>query len=1739
MSSSTPYFHAQALRARFVQNLDHALHHGDISDQEHQWLLAVANAGTSDPGRAPRIDRLLTDEGSPVSDEMVAALLISHPEPGDTPVYLHTLLHGLQRFEDRTALLAALGSLFSADRGVLPVLEYQLYQAPLFEQQMLTVVDQRARHLAELAERLQQVPAWQDALALTLQQQLASALPGISLDPVTHSLHILQDDPAVPGESAGASIVAVQTLLRAAVDQCLGVKLPAGRRRVFLGARGQILDVTESQPWQQALDETVKNFKWGYEAQLGDYWRSARPGQQSSRDLAATALARGFRQELLRRREDGSLAADEFRDLAAALQQPEQFATPARPLRFRKLSVAMGDQEPLKLAGIFVVQFLDVPTLWLYSSTSGLRRFASQDALRDYLADPAQHGEVLRHLSLNDHRLFNLAQPQPQPLHLRLDEIERGLFLDRIDSIIGLQQRNLSFALDQPRIDAAGLGAMIDDALDVRHLIDPRLLRVNPAARWSENPAGFAQRWLSTPVSPPPSTHDHAEDDDSWSSLVTALDSRMQGLLNVRPELESSARQALDLYLAVLCDTPVDALDIEVQPPVALNPAPASRSLLALLLERCSGYSDQPVPGDSLIVQRSTTYVTPEPVAQLTPLLINHLLSRAAADLFSGYLRQVQRFNGKPFREGGVQMQPGTLSWVIREQLLRLEYGIQERIEVLDRQRLQMCEQVINRPLRDLRLSLGDAITEVYTLSLVHDSLGAAIALTNTFILRQPAVEGSGLVFWSAFKGLQAMDSLPALELKLNVWLVSPDTREKWLSLLCERDQSLLRSYLEQPQHPLLRLTLNRVDGHFIQALQQAEQVRRYRNVEWAWADARHCRLKAAGFSRLVDLAVSDDRTRTVLDVVSLGLQNLLLQSMLPSWLVDASNRELAAYLELMQRYYLANQDREDFLAGIPLLDAFAREQLRTQLKQDFAGHTLDPDSIWVNLTRYVAAPAVPGEIPSAIPAATHVDSETLSDYALNHFSTIRGAHLSLSFSQGMTPVPGFTSSYVESLVRTLDIGARYRELITRKLSPDSPDFAQRRKRFIEQMPSRMLMAAFDLQLQKQLSPKAYDFVENVINMPDGLAREPVHGQDITLRAMRLVAQPGMTPDTVPGVYLIGPRDISQGPVVLHALLNDDFIFKEYASQAALMEELQAIGPLQTLVLARLDELRQRRYAHGGFIEAHVPWSTEGLQSVPLGSPGPVTLENHPEQGNVIQFLFQQTLDVLIGISKTQTVTTAEVDWLSFVHLMTLGVEQALSFMPGKLGQLVAAWQSQALFKASAASVHDRNWGQAFSEFSAAVGMLVTARKADDETRVEERSRGAGIQENQSPPGFSWRGNALTPELKDRLRAFEVHDVALNTLQKDELFNLYQNLETQQVFAPVEGQVYQVRNDQGRWRIVGELGEGPWLASNEHQQWALDLASGLLGGGGVSTRFAAATTTAEVENIFNVLASGMPDIRAAYLDKAMMIAQARQQALVYLRNCLHNLNPVTPGTALDGRAAREIGTFFGVQVPSTSLLGVIKQMVEELLVALTDPSLAPAFSRRFVVGTNKPGNESTIGFVVKADPRQRIYLTERFFENRPFLLKTLGVGQGSFNPGTHFRAATLIHEVSHLANDTHDIAYLESGAPFNDLLDDSNVDTAQLKLALQMIQSHSLSHRSRARDLFQKYGASGLRDLKSRDGAGKDAILRITGQPTLDKARQVFLTVPERRAEVILNNADSVTLLITLLGRQRWLNTQV
>lgn len=1722
--SPSPYFYPESLRERFARHAQEALDARVISVDDYHWLSTPDAARLAD---APLLQSLTLEDGSPVPFGLASAWLIVRRQAQGETLFLDTLALGLECFHDRPSLRLRLRQLFAVRPELNPSFEDQTLQGPAFVQRMLAIVGHQGRTLAALASELDKLPTLSDAVAAVLGPRMQRFWPNEAVGLHTSVVQIVRNDTNAAGERS-EYVQRVETPQQMALDALTGNGLSAGQSLRVLDPQGRPLKAVSNALFMM----TAPDLKNDYERLLADYWVTADRQGLSRRDRAAQVIADGFVHHALQWQAQHPADPDTRRLLALAAQSLSAVAQPP----VRRLSISQGEQGPLKLVSLYLID-TQAGHYLLYSPRRGLRRVANWAALEGLLNSVAGRREVAHYLSLDDQALFD----GTRPLHVQGYPLTGPLFLDCIDAIIAAQKRNLGEVLQRNSRELAEMCSMLDDTLDVRTLIDPRLPAFQLGGRWAREPAVFADRW---PALVPPEPQAAAQLSLSWMEKVTLLDNMLSTLDELRPGLETLAERALAPWLAVLGftdplrveDTWIDQgvlatgnteendlmlLAASARHVVVKDPWP--QQLTGFLLERLTGRQRTPVPIAAQLLQYqsgSAALIMRQP---LPGELLDFLLQQAVTGLAALCRHSVKAFYNAPQRRSNEQFLARVIMARMHEHLLRLEFEVLQHIERFAPAQVALLQQVLDRPLRSLRLA-DDHPTEVQALVLHVAGRQLPMPLSCAWVMQQPTQPELGLLFWSPYTGVEVLPSLAHLQASLQQRLSRLELRSQWLGLFASQEREWLDRYFATDERPDVHLTLMPVEGHFILQLQEQAQQLQQQDIDYQLQQAQREQQPAALAARRINLAGSTEQQLVWLDAVAIRIQNMLFSTVVPDWLSKASDADLELYAHWLNVYYSNGDPQEDFLSDIPPLRRFAHERLLEALQRDFADQQLDPLNITLTMTHYIAAPVAPGSIPSAIAAATLISSETLVDFALNHFSRIQDATLSVSLANGAALPPGLTADYLASLVHLLDVGQRYQTLLVTRFNPAGAEHALRRERFMRQIPARLLLPALEMKLQGQFSPQAFDYLHSVMDMPDGKARQPVHGEDIVVRPLTLVPRPDMAADPVEGLFVIGPRDISKGPVVLHTLFNDWFSLREYRDQEELLAQMRTTGPLQTLVLNRVDPLLRKRYDHGGLIEAHIPWSTEGFLDVPMEVPEHVSLGSQVIEGNVLHYLFDATLLLLQHLSRKQSVTSAEADWASFVYVATLGAEQVLSFLPGKIGFLVAAWQSQTLLRESAGAIAEQRWGKALSEFSAALGMFVMARR--------ERSELSGSHMRPRLPVFSWRNSMMSADVVLRLRQFEVQDIELASLEYDELFNLYQKPGTRIRYAAVAGKVYRVDQFNGVWQITGGSVEGPRVRLNQSQQWELDLELVLLGGGDSMQVHAEQRMQNKAAQYMTIQARGMRQIRVLSRQQARLIGLARQQALGYLEKALFNLNaPFAAGLPAAVRGL--LSDFFGVQEPDPLLIDSLRGRIDELFMGLSDPSLSLLDSERFITGLIKPGYEDLAAFVINSDPQQRVFLGDMFFAP-PVHAHGRDTQQRAFNAEDHFRAIALMHEMSHLVSKTLDIAYLDASAPPYELLDDSDPQGVAYKQSLQRLRETALSHRTPRRQLFRTRDGNGWRDFVSGDGTVFSTILRLTGQPTLDAARQAFLHDIQVRRRVILANADSVVMLVALLGRERF-----
>ncbi|MFJ3525533.1 dermonecrotic toxin domain-containing protein [Pseudomonas sp. NPDC090203] len=1743
MPDITPeFFQREALKRRYIDELAAARQKKLFSPTEHTWLLGPARPAVENDPDPVRVDRLMRGDGSANPFELSAALLLSHTDTARPQVYLFSLSRGVEAYADRHALLAMLRDRFAKD-DPNALFEFERLEGDPFKAQALTCIDHQVEQMGRMSAELCKMPSLYDASTASLKRQLEVVFPQLAIDPYTHLLRIVIDK----GTNAD-KIIMTQTLAEAVFDQYRGATVVKGCRRQFLDLQGAIVGTADALLYTQAMADAVTGVNEHYAKLLDNYWLAPVSADHihTRKDMANDCFSASLLRHLDVRARDANLTPATLRALRSVLRwamdnTTEQAATPCW-----KLTLQAGEGAPLPLASTFVVQPRmdgDQSLIW-FAPDQQLTVFADWAALTAHLTSVQGLEQLRPALALDDLR----ALPAEAVMRVEQHEILTPLIAERVASIIAMQARNLEYVTQLSTTGDAWV-AMIDDALDVRQLLDPGQ-QVLGARRWHSEARDFLRTWHTPapdPVPPPgplPQIDEDAEqavDPESgldefqmptWVEQTHLLESLSISLRQTSNVLLDYASQVLQPYLCVLFGPQARAEDLYVSWSTKAAEGDSTQlvsfDVRTLLLDRVSGHRSSPLPVDAQIVQgRGTTFHSPPAE------VIDHMLGKVATGFASAYIQAFQQSRSGLLRHEDQAIQPARTAISLRQDCMRLDLALSKRQGWTDPLAFDMVTQVLDYPALSLRPRTA-MMVQAFTLSLVFAKSNAM--LTDTLVVMRPDDPDSAVMFWSGAGGWQQFTSIQRLKDALLRKLRSED-RDGWLQRLGDGDSADLRQHLNASATNGAQVHLHMVTQDIAQALTQHALARQQQDLQQLCKRVERCALEAQLFARLAGAAEVDGQLIETLDGLWTRVSTTLFEEMLPEWLTKVPLEDLKVFRDMVRRYYAATDGGKKFLVDLPTVHDYAANQLKAQLALDFPGHTIDPDRVTVTARRYLSALPPPGQMPSMVPAATLKKSESLTRYAINRFRHEQESALSVE-SADPEVVRLLTPDHLRNMVRTLDVGSGYLALLRKSLGAADPGYSERKRLFTDQLPAMLLSLALEQKFKGQLSDKAYQYVFQVFEMPDGIAREPIDKVDVIISPLQLVPDAGMSPDTVCGMYLICAAGAEQGPLVLFTLLHPTLMFREFSDMAALLAAMRTELPLQKVLLDRVASAAHSRYDHGGFVEPHLPFSVE-TDDVPVRAPGPVTLDVAPVKGNVVQLMFQDTIMLLDENSVAAIVTNAQEDQAGREFLGLLGLEQLLMLLPGRLATLVALWQSTGLFQASAVSALGHRWGEALSEFCAALGVLVSAREQKIKQDVLHDRHGNRLEsvseEPESKPGSGWSHEGLTVEQVHRLSSLEARNVALKDMDHDALLNIYKSRTGEVPYAVVSGRVYQVAHiaEEGYWQIVGADGSpGPRLKSDSHQHWLVDLQMRLRGGGGFTSRFRESRIISSVENTITIEASGMPEIRTLYRDRARRIGQAHLHTMRMLETCLDNLQAPKAGQPHNPQVMRIIQAFFGVTDVLPSLLATTENTIRTLFAAVMDPSMSPFSSPRYVVGTTRPGFETVTAFVMKSDPQRRVFLTEKFFHPMLSALNATAASEG-FNEGVHHRAANLIHELSHLVLDTEDIAYLDSMLPYPDLLAQETPAQISFQRRVTLLRERRLSAQTPRDSLFMISTGGVRRALQADDGPAYFAILRLTGARDLVQARQRFLADEDVRIRVLMGNADSVTLLVLLLGRNR------
>ncbi|NBA98041.1 dermonecrotic toxin domain-containing protein [Pseudomonas sp. R5(2019)] len=757
---------------------------------------------------------------------------------------------------------------------------------------------------------------------------------------------------------------------------------------------------------------------------------------------------------------------------------------------------------------------------------------------------------------------------------------------------------------------------------------------------------------------------DSAEDVPA-SVLVTALSPRptletvkqvATTLHSRRPTLQSVSLSGLEAQLATLLKNDQYARNLVLSYTSSPSGSATELPLLAMLGSSVSRPTDALRDYQGLHVVEQRPGMPRASLQAVSQAMLSHALERSARSLGERWQAACERFEmaaqfiaGRYLEPQHCRMQLWRAAWQLELQLVKGQLAVDVR---------NTLEYVLEQPLARLRAPRDGVEPQVYQQWGEDNPLPDRLLVTG-----QPLANlatATPLILWSPNQGFEVFASLQALKGRTGA------EESAWALIESDPFRVLVNQQREHRKSQIGSTSTLIVDTGMPPATAQ----------DLANAQLGHDPLCGC-LERLNDLR-----------------HQQAFNAQVPGWLANASSADQEHYILTLGQALSLDGPNTDYLFDIPDLLTYANRALKARLDVDFGIGTLAPEPIQLTTRQYVIAPVPAGEIPSSLPAGQVSRTRSLAEYAIGHFSVWEGEIARIDTGTGQPPPSGFTPAYIRSLVKQLDIGGHYQALLETGLSAQDPDYTTRVSLYSKHLAAQLRESALRARLQGELSATACHYVETLVHSPQSAT-------DIGVGPLALIAGGYLPPDVVHGLYLIGPAQ--QGPVVLYSPYEAQ-TFRAFDSREALLHALNNDTHLQQRVLEKLDTVTRRIYDHGGFAQPHLPISVESDFDLPLTTPGPVRLSTETITSNPMAWLFEANSQLLKEMARAQSVTSAQARWNSFTHLLSLGLEQFTLFLPGKLGMLLMAWQTQLIVTQAYENARQGRWSEALAQV---VGALI------------------------------------------------------------------------------------------------------------------------------------------------------------------------------------------------------------------------------------------------------------------------------------------------------------------------------------------------------------------------------------------------------------------------------------------------
>ena len=819
---------------------------------------------------------------------------------------------------------------------------------------------------------------------------------------------------------------------------------------------------------------------------------------------------------------------------------------------------------------------------------------------------------------------------------------------------------------------------------------------------------------------------------------------------------------------------------------------------------------------------------------------------------------------------------------------------------VSDATQRKMINDVLQVPDNNLR----GGTTRAYLVDQWGEAGSESLELLRGMVLAGPGDSGETLLLFTLSAGIEAFTSRAALGAALRTRLagLAPAREMQWR--------------LYEPRS-------NIFDGFALSFL--AKQLS---DLQWGVELGRQSPYWSAALLDRVQWLATGDFDSLRLDADP-GLHRLF--DVLPIWVKQASREVRGLFSQHLNNLgKLFNQPNWRFFdEGVPSLLAFTRQRLMAAYPKP---SDLEPNDVIITV-HTVRGVSAAGGFPVKL-------ISTLLNVALDNLASLPGDAIEVTLRNGAAPPQWLTPSAIKRLVSEVDIGEHYPRQVATVLKDSPIEVRWRSRSFIEQLRLELPLLALEFYTRGRwgMSRRGYATVAAV--MQAQAAERYLGNQVIVLRPLAFKATASADADVVSNMFVIGPRALDVGPVVLYRPMAQPKLM-EFASRQDLLNAIDQPGELQQQVLAWMSADARATYRGDGFTAPHFN-TVDGLALlIDALTSAPALLATDEVQGDYGQHLYQSQVQALLEQADRQSVSNRENLWARRMEGLSLGLNSVMPLVTGPLsvvGWLQVAWS---VHEQLAARGDNEDEGATLVGFFLNMALVLmhysndalservdNARHADDidalqgletveppvpdvDSPLQElpaMDAARDVSRAYTPVEYGWlpTSSRLTPSQLADLQTFSVAKPAGATqvgsgarsglLQSDD-----------QWYAQVDSNCYTVSIEHDGVRVVAGNGRlGPWLKADGQGRWSLDLRLRLLGG----------TPGREAEGIAlaRELKGRFDTLYAQYM-----------QALLPDTAVLHQLSAVTVFSERIIQIGREVDNIVLLQQRAQSLLDLLEQ----------------------------------------------------------------------------------------------------------------------------------------------------------------------------------------------------------------------